>query len=889
MSFFDNLKKISFANESDVEQKFIFKFLTEDSPHGLGVPSDNILTKSNIRMLQIDKGISKKLYYPDYAIVMRGIPLIIIEAKSPKENLDEGFREARLYATEINASYPKNKNPCNKIIATNGIELWFGFWDKNEPDIKINIQDISTLDDSYERLVRECCFNSCNVEIDKFYSSLRGEAKYLKPVHLLGGKSIINSSVGENSFGANLALEYKGEFNPGNSYEREMIVKNAYVTSSRKNMHIDPIDKIIRKGISSKISNIGLINSTEDPEEVIYRLKNHKKIMNEICLLVGGVGAGKSTFVDYLRHVVLDRQLNAKLGWVNLDLNESPTSKELIDNWVLDNFLLALKNIFQTEDFDNIAFLRKIYVSELVAFDKGKASLFSKDSDRYNDALFNELSRLQNDKVLTLKNIINYCYSTYGKLIVIVLDNCDKRDRERQLLMFEIATWLKESFSCTIFLPIRDTTFDQYRNEPPLDTVVKDLVFRIDPPLLERVIQSRLEYIVRLNSNIQTDFNYLAKNGYSIHCPRKEVVIYLQAIVASIFQDGFYRRIIVGLAGKNIRLGLEIILDFCKSGHISENEILKIRQSNAESRIPSHIVSSILLKGKRNYYSDQDSHVKNIFLSSVDDDLPDPFVRLSILLWLNEKHKVYGPSKVKGFHMMSSLTHDLILLGHKNDVIIREVAELVKFGCILTESSLTTIEPRDLLSIAPSGFVHLDLLRNVSYLSTVAEDSLFRNLEVTTRISNNITGRGAFPASSKQCALDTAQSFINYLTWYKSQYFFDPINSALGCGSNFGASLDQISYFINMKTEGDKTYAEFISHDFAYPKGTIFDANVTSIRHFGFFVEFGSDGFGIVRREDYNGFSSHVNQSLEAGDWVEVEVIQYNQKHKKFELRLKSI
>ena len=90
-------------NESDVEQKFILPFLTESPPFGLGYDASDFKTKSEIRSFEIEKGTSKKLYFPDYIIVLHGLPVLVIEAKHPNDTtLPEALREARLYATQLN-------------------------------------------------------------------------------------------------------------------------------------------------------------------------------------------------------------------------------------------------------------------------------------------------------------------------------------------------------------------------------------------------------------------------------------------------------------------------------------------------------------------------------------------------------------------------------------------------------------------------------------------------------------------------------------------------------------------------------------------------------------------------------------------------------------------
>src|ERR1035437_3257313 len=116
-------------NESDVEQKLVYPLLVAEEPFGFGIAPNEILTKKNIRRLTIGKGSDRKSYFPDYLVLVGCIPIVVIEAKKPEEDLDEAYREARLYATEVNAIYRPGINPLTKVVATNGVRLIAGAWD----------------------------------------------------------------------------------------------------------------------------------------------------------------------------------------------------------------------------------------------------------------------------------------------------------------------------------------------------------------------------------------------------------------------------------------------------------------------------------------------------------------------------------------------------------------------------------------------------------------------------------------------------------------------------------------------------------------------------------------------------------------------------------------
>lgn len=77
-------EKNALVTESDVEQKFLYPFLHNESPTGLGYSDAEILTKHVLRPKAIGKGNSKKYYFPDYLITVRGIPMIVVEAKKAR-------------------------------------------------------------------------------------------------------------------------------------------------------------------------------------------------------------------------------------------------------------------------------------------------------------------------------------------------------------------------------------------------------------------------------------------------------------------------------------------------------------------------------------------------------------------------------------------------------------------------------------------------------------------------------------------------------------------------------------------------------------------------------------------------------------------------------------
>jgi len=166
----------------------------------------------------------------------------------------------------------------------------------------------------------------------------------------------------------------------------------------------------------------------------------------------------------------------------------------------------------------------------------------------------------EKDDDLMAKAHVRYICAERGRLFVVVLDNCDKKTRDEQLLMFEAAQWLQREFRCLVILPLRDETYDNHRDQPPLDTALKDLVFRIEPPPFQQVLIRRVQFALKeLGANGSENLSFTLPNGFRVEYHKSEQAFYLTSIVKSLFEhDRFARRMIVGLSGRNMRRALEI-------------------------------------------------------------------------------------------------------------------------------------------------------------------------------------------------------------------------------------------------------------------------------------------------------------------------------------------
>ena len=372
----------SLKSESDVEQKFLYQFLSNEIPLGLGFSDSEIDTKKCIKAYTINKG-KKKSYIPDYIISIRGIPLVIIEAKKPSETLDEAFAEAQLYANQINAQFAHNVNPCRFVIVSNGLNTMVGHIDSAQSICNLDFSDFK-VDNAQFMTIQEMCSKTVLTELaNSIYKKQRANSIFKTPVSFLGGKQTTNEEMISNDFGNALISDYRNIFDPETEEDRIRIVQNAYVSSKKREQHVVPIYKEIKKIKYPSFKNATLL-STGNPIELVKQVENNIKsqeLQSPLILLIGNRGSGKTTFIRYFKEKIITsnyEELGKECCWCFLDMNYAPLESAEIYKWVKCEIIQNIQETYSSINFNSKELLEKLYKEEIEIF-KNRFSLKSND------------------------------------------------------------------------------------------------------------------------------------------------------------------------------------------------------------------------------------------------------------------------------------------------------------------------------------------------------------------------------------------------------------------------------------------------------------------------------------------------------------------------------
>jgi type I restriction enzyme M protein len=153
-SLFDNLSRSKdrniycyskdLANEASVETFFVNRMLAD-----LGFKDSQIKTKQSLKEYKISLGAKSQRYKPDYGIILKSKPRLIIDAKSTDVRIDDFVEQCSHYCMILNREKTK---PVKYFMLSSGFETKLYEWDGSRLILELNFADFQYGNEKYEKL-----------------------------------------------------------------------------------------------------------------------------------------------------------------------------------------------------------------------------------------------------------------------------------------------------------------------------------------------------------------------------------------------------------------------------------------------------------------------------------------------------------------------------------------------------------------------------------------------------------------------------------------------------------------------------------------------------------------------------------------------------------------
>ena len=731
-------------NESDVEQKLIYPLFT--NPSFLDYKSEWVHTKKFIPSADIGKGPKRRTgYIPDYIINISGFPILICEAKSTDISISMAIEEAYLYCAHVNSRYPSGINPAKYLMACNGVEIAFGPSD-SLVDVKTlpteGLSPTLSLLEELKKVIGKDVLRLHAQNIESTYS----RRFFFKVSSKMGGSVRLAQQLGFNPFGQELQPYLAQYFDPETVEQRDEIITRAYVNSNE----ITTYDAVLETYLKDKTKFSGpsdvekIVTSKNTASGIsgeLSKFSQNPGFFGKVQLVIGSVGAGKSTFIYRFYKHLLPLQIKEKTMWSFIDFNTMPPAQEEIKDWVGEKFLSS----FQSEnslDLFTSEYVDKVLSVEKNQFERSPEKLLKEsDPKEYQKRLLDHLREFYKSPSKYSERVTRHFSGERGKGIVVVFDNVDRRTRDEQLMIFETAQWFKDLTRSLVIINLRDVTFEAHRDKPPLDAFVNSVNFYITPPRFAQVIRKRVELILtKLPLDEAKILEVDLESGMKLRYPETLVGSFLVNLYQALFRNKSIKMTaaLESLAAKDVRRALGMFQDILLSPHVLASQLTGSAFFADSGLIKDWTIVRALMRSRYRYFNGKSKFVYNLIGADVEHTRPSIFIICDALEFLVRHRKDRIDFSLEGYATVETLIRHLTSIGYDEFDSEDTINKLVQWGLVEPESLVLTVLQREQAVRAhASGFIHMRyFLYRPEYLVGITPDCAFGDESVAELIGN---------------------------------------------------------------------------------------------------------------------------------------------------------
>lgn len=476
---------------------------------------------------------------------------------------------------------------------------------------------------------------------------------------------------------------------------------------------------------------------------------------NEVLVLFGGKGSGKSTFIKRLLFHKPPRWLQDHATIAIVDMLNVPEDKRVIRSHLWTQLIANI-------DQDGILAQSRDRLIELFA-DKYKIAkdqeLFGLEpqTETYNIKLNNSIKGWKSDHSYCAQRLVQY-WNEKGRGIVVVIDNTDQYSPIMQDFCFSSAQEISATLQCMTIISMREERFFNSKIHGLLDAF-QNSGFHISSPKPAQVFRRRLEYTISLLSSERKRKLRFGEIDTSIAnaCCR-----YLGIILREFGSEKSpLGSFLTACAHGDTRLSLDLFRSFVLSGYTNVDEMLASGHWNFQI----HQVIKPVMIPNRYFYDETLSNIPNIFQIRNSRN-GSHFTALRVLRRLSKKTNAANPAFMS---VAELLAYFVETFGMAEDF-VENLDLLLQHGFVEASNRLDEYtDSVDSIKITNYGMYMLtQLFCDLTYLDLVSIDcSLFSELTAQTVVE---AARREFNLFIKRdrldrvkVRLDRIQDFIVYL------------------------------------------------------------------------------------------------------------------------------
>lgn len=459
----------------------------------------------------------------------------------------------------------------------------------------------------------------------------------------------------------------------------------------------------------------------------------HNKAKPLAIVILGTVGAGKTTFQHYTRNVssasLFEKEVNGFFPqWLRIDFL-GYTNDQTPVSYIYDCLMDYIIDDSQLSDYEKC--VKKAYDKEIKAIKKGPSFLIAKNDDKLNEIISNKLQADFDDKKPYVDKLLSFAASNTP--VYLVIDNVDQLNESIQSQIFTESVAFSQKLRLNLVISIRNSTYVEHRNSAAFNAFDFDPIL-IEPPKVESVISKRFFLARNLIDGQKGDF--ISENGFKINVDNLSIIIEL---VQSSVLGTEVGKLLEVLAAGDIRNALKMTRHFLEHGYSSPGKALQMYKSKGSYTLPRHEALRAILLGSYAVYSEESSLIGNPFDSRLGRTNLQ-MVRMFILSALVQYSSDSTFQYLDGIEIRKRMR----LIGVSDEYTLKALSDLCKLRFIHTASHDEAEFSSNFYPSRLGGYIVRDLISNITFVENVmmdtfiSDDSVWNELtEIGKKISNS--------------------------------------------------------------------------------------------------------------------------------------------------------
>jgi hypothetical protein len=456
-------------------------------------------------------------------------------------------------------------------------------------------------------------------------------------------------------------------------------------------------------------------------ESLNAAFNNHRPLA---ILILGTVGTGKTTFLQYTRRVASAKYFEKRKDqpyphWIDIDFrsfskNESP----------IDFIYSQLFNYINEDEFfsDYNRSIRSAYKSEINALKTGPLFLVAKNEAEFEKKITEVIMNDYEKKTPYVDKQLSY--GAKKSPIFIVIDNVDQfEDDSTQSQIFSDAIALASRLNINLIMAMRESTYVNHRASPTFDAFDFD-PFHIEPPEIPSVLSRRFFLTGQLLSGKRGSFTALNGANFDV----EDLSVFIDIVRSSVLGTEIGERIDV-LANHDVRLALRMTREFLARGYTDPGKALRKYQSENKYTLPKQEAFRSILLGNQSVYSEEFSVIGNPFDSRLGRSNGE-LLRLFVLAALVKQSGSNGGGYIDG----PDIKENLKAIGFSESDTLDVLGDLCHFRFAHTKSHGKADFSSGYFASRLGGHIVRNLISDFTFIENVMMDTFISDKECWERL-----------------------------------------------------------------------------------------------------------------------------------------------------------